>query len=486
MPVRSNIRKRVFKQIKRKLGDQRARRLAIKASRFQLKLNPAPSVTFMQTTHVAGQGVYIHGDLIDIRSRVASIELVLNNGLTVPVDAGLRRFANKTIFSTAARNAENQPPGFIVWVEYSSVADVSDMVTLAPEYLRLNLRNGQRLDHSINATDACINPFSEVKKILKRIPAAAADKRSWFDTTYGPALQGIWSSRNADRPEVDVVRYNEHLAVEDPDVSLIVPIYGRYDFIEYQISLFINDPDLKNHEVVYVIDDPRLVDEIRQSCDTLSRIYDFPFRVLYLSRNMGYAGANNVGVHHARGNKILLLNSDVMPSKPGWLGETLNVLGDEVNNSITGMRLLYEDDTVQHDGMSFHASPFFEGLWTNIHPGKGMPQDLFNQAKSTVPCEAVTGACLLLTRENYLAVGGLDEDYILGDFEDSDLCMKARRSGMNIQMFPGVSLYHLERQSQSLLSTDRWKDELTYFNCWQHHQRWDATIESMKVTGTHG
>ena len=63
---------------------------------------------------------------------------------------------------------------------------------------------------------------------------------------------------------------------------------------------------------------------------------------MYLAKNMGYAGANNMGVEHARGRAILLLNSDVMPSKNGWLDEMLETVGDSLDRSVTGARLIYE------------------------------------------------------------------------------------------------------------------------------------------------
>jgi len=94
--------------------------------------------------------------------------------------------------------------------------------------------------------------------------------------------------------------------------------------------------------------------------------------------------------------------------------------------------------------------------------------------------ECVTGACLLLSRDDFLQLGGLDENFILGDFEDSDLCMKARSHNMRVLLAEHVSLYHLERQSQTLVTGQRWQQELTYYNCWQHSMKWDEQIMQLK------
>ena len=59
----------------------------------------------------------------------------------------------------------------------------------------------------------------------------------------------------------------------------------------------------------------------------------------------------------------------------------------------------------------------------------------------------VTGAALLVRRAAFLAVGGFSTDYIIGDFEDSDLCLALRAAGHEIGYEPAAELFHFERQS---------------------------------------
>ena len=130
--------------------------------------------------------------------------------------------------------------------------------------------------------------------------------------------------------------------------------------------------------------------------------------------------------------------------------------------------------------MKFYQSPFQNNLWTNTHPGKGLPAEIIKTNSHLVDVEAITGACVLLSLENYNMLGGLDENYILGDYEDSDFCLRARRKGLSIKLNRSLHLYHLERQSQSLVSADAWKQELTYYNCWYHSQQWNEDIIKLK------
>src|SRR5262249_48381599 len=120
----------------------------------------------------------------------------------------------------------------------------------------------------------------------------------------------------------------------------------------------------------------------------------------------------------------------------------------------------------------------YPGLWLNGHPGKGLPGEPMPKG-TLVPVPAITAACLMVSRDLYAEVGGLDENYILGDFEDSDLCMKLRAAGRQICCAPQVELYHLERQSQRLIGTSEWRSALTLYNAWLHTKRWGDSIERM-------
>jgi len=140
--------------------------------------------------------------------------------------------------------------------------------------------------------------------------------------------------------------------------------------------------------------------------------------------------------------------------------------------------LLYSDDSVQHAGMVFERYPHWGQMWINLHPGKGWPASwLLEGGPREVP--ALTGACLLMRRALYQSLGGLDEGYMRGDFEDSDLCLKLRAQGLKPYLVPQARLYHLERQSQDLNAQATTRMLLTLFNCWRHTRRWDADISRL-------
>ena len=330
---------------------------------------------------------------------------------------------------------------------------------------------------------AATSPLDKVISLLTLLGHCAGNKRELLDSVLGSAIQRTWMTRggNSSSAQNKLQRYNEALAPKEPRTSLIIPLYGRYDFMTHQLAHFTRDDEIRACEIIYVLDDPKLGDAVRSDALNLEHTHDIAFCVLYLDRNLGFAGANNAAVQHARGDDLLLLNSDVLPEHAGWLGHMYASMNQPMDNYVLGARLLYLDNTVQHNGMEFEASDNFNGLWLNRHPGKGLPRMLFSNAKKAETREAVTGACLLVSRQRYLSLGGLDEGYIFGDFEDSDFCMKARLAKMQIAIAPRAVLYHLERQSQALVTKASWKRDLSHYNCWLHTQRWHHDIETLKT-----
>jgi GT2 family glycosyltransferase len=259
----------------------------------------------------------------------------------------------------------------------------------------------------------------------------------------------------------------------DPDVSLIVPLYRRIDFVEHQLAQFVDDPDLATADIVYVLDSPEQRDALVADARRLFSLYHVPFRVAVLSRNGGFSTANNMGARVARGRLLLLMNSDVVPDRPGWLREMVRFHDAIPNVGTVGPKLLYEDDSIQHAGMYFaRALDGYE--WTNEHYFKGLHRT-FDAACESRRVPAVTAACMLIAKDVYERVGGLQGHYVQGDFEDSDLCLRLSTEGLEHWYAAHVELYHLEGQSYPtplrVLNGE--------FNRWLHTHQWTGVIDEV-------
>jgi GT2 family glycosyltransferase len=85
---------------------------------------------------------------------------------------------------------------------------------------------------------------------------------------------------------------------------------------------------------------------------------------------------------------------------------------------------------------------------------------------------------MVMRRALALDLGGFDESYIIGDFEDSDLCLKLRERGLACAVDMHAQLYHLERQSQAG-TENRWRMNLTVYNAWVHERRWSWVLDQL-------
>jgi len=92
---------------------------------------------------------------------------------------------------------------------------------------------------------------------------------------------------------------------------------------------------------------------------------------------------------------------------------------------------------------------------------------------------SVSAACLLIKREVYDSVGGLDEGFLIGDFEDSDLCLKVKQRGLRIICVSKLNLTHLERQSFTGIGANGFRERVSRYNAWRHQRRWSDYIETL-------
>ena len=138
---------------------------------------------------------------------------------------------------------------------------------------------------------------------------------------------------------------------------------------------------------------------------------------------------------------------------------------------IAGAKLYYPDETVQHAGIGIGlltVAGHYHRHFARNHAGY-MGRLVYSQNVS-----AVTGACMMVRRDVWEQLGGLDESFAVA-FNDVDFCMRVRQAGYLIVWTPYAELYHYESKSRGLEDTlekrkrfeqeidrflERWKQEL--------------------------
>ncbi|HTJ89312.1 MAG TPA: glycosyltransferase [Acidocella sp.] len=167
---------------------------------------------------------------------------------------------------------------------------------------------------------------------------------------------------------------------------------------------------------------------------------DTRVRVDVLERpSFNYSLANNFAVARTTGAFVCLLNDDVQPLEGDWLDRMLSFFTDDAVG-IVGAKLYYPSMTVQHGGVIMGLAGPCEHA--NRYLPKGEPgyawRGILDQEFS-----AVTGACMLVRREVFEAVGGLDEAYPSG-FNDVDFCLRVRKLGHAVVFAGNVEMIHHE------------------------------------------
>jgi GT2 family glycosyltransferase len=253
-------------------------------------------------------------------------------------------------------------------------------------------------------------------------------------------------------------------------VDIVIPLYGTLKYVDNQLLHFSQDSWLRDHAtILYVLDDPALADQFRSRAKQLYRLYGVSFTCIDGRTNRGFSGANNLGASAGSSEFILFMNSDVIPQGTGWLARLVQVCCDNPGTGAVAPRLTFGDGTIQFAGMELRWHEELQ-IWINHHVLKGLDVDLDSPEVRDMQC--LTGACLLLRRADFERVGGWDTGYLIGDFEDSDLCLKLRRLGLRMLYVPHVQLTHLERQSVNQIGPDDYRMRVTIFNAVRHQTRW--------------
>lgn len=303
----------------------------------------------------------------------------------------------------------------------------------------------------------------ELYKLLYRI-VRKQDLKLFFDL-----IREFLNENNISLSKTTVVNLNHEIfgdIPQKPEVSIIIPLYGRYDFLRHQIAHFSEDRDFYEGkiEIIYVLDDPKIIDETRELARSTYNIFKVPFKLIWYNRNLGFAGANNVGVGMANGKYIILMNSDIIPEETGWVSKLVEAIETLPDAGIVAPTLLYFNGSIQHIGMYSDFSGDIPGLLLNCHYYKGYFLE-FEKLPEYLEVPMATGALIIIKKELYKAVNGFDENFIFGDFEDSDLCARIIEKGFKIYVLPRIKLYHLERQSQKLIhSSPNFRQFVTLYN----------------------
>ena len=255
-----------------------------------------------------------------------------------------------------------------------------------------------------------------------------------------------------------------------PPVSLILPTRDRIDLLRVAVQSILEKTDYPDYEII-IVDNNSAEPETFAYFDEIGSHENV--RILPYPGAFNYSAINNEAVRHAEGEIIGLINNDVEVINGDWLTEMVSWAQQERVGCV-GAKLYYPDDTIQHAGVILGIG----GVAGHSHKHFGK-QDAgyFARLKLLQNLSAVTGACLLVRKSVFQAIGGLDEQNLKVAFNDVDLCLKVREAGYDNVWTPFAELYHYESPSRGLEDTpekqERFGKEAQYMM-----DRWGNSLHS--------
>jgi len=189
-------------------------------------------------------------------------------------------------------------------------------------------------------------------------------------------------------------------------------------------------------------------------------------RIIKSEKNLGFAGANNVGFRHSSGAYVLFLNPDTKLVSPA-INLMLDRIKDLPDAGIVGCKLLNTDLSVQLTSIQKFPTilnqlldaEYLQLRWPHSRLWDISP--LFSDEVKLSKVEVITGACMLLRREVFEQAGMFSEEYFMYA-EDIDLNYKAHRAGFSNYYVGEATIVHHGSGSSSQQEVKYWSTMMKY------------------------
>lgn len=258
-----------------------------------------------------------------------------------------------------------------------------------------------------------------------------------------------WAAEVSKGPAKHTWRVRYRLG-HQPSVVILIPTRDRLEDLRRCVDSVLNLTDYSNYEIVIIDNqssDPLILDYMA-GLEAAGKARVIPFDAPF-----NFSAMNNRAADRVSSDYLLLLNNDTEILGRDWL-DTLLGVAEVAGAGVVGPMLLLENGLVQHAGVVLGLGNMVaEHVFIGMHPNSSV---LLERLRLTQNYSAVTGACLLTKRQDYLDVGGLDEDNLPRPYQDIDFCLKiSSQLGKRIVWTPDVRLIHQGSKTYKGLSAER-------------------------------
>ena len=240
------------------------------------------------------------------------------------------------------------------------------------------------------------------------------------------------------------------------DLSIIIVNYNVKEFLQNLIHSIYKAAQRITFEIIVVdnASNDGSVEFIREK---------FPLvKLISNNKNLGFSRGNNIGLKEATGKYILLINPDTLVSEDTF-EKMIRFFQDNPEAGLAGCKILNPDGTLQ---LACRRS--FPGPWTSFCKVTGLSSMFpksrlfakynltYLDADQTYEVDAISGSFMMLTKEIYEKVGGLDEQFFMYG-EDLDFCYRVQKAGYKVIYFHETQIIHYKGESTRRSSLDETK-----------------------------
>lgn len=254
-----------------------------------------------------------------------------------------------------------------------------------------------------------------------------------------------------------------------PEVSVIVPAHGRFELTYGCLRSIAETGAAARFEVI-------LVDDGSTDETLLAELVFGGARILRRAAAGGFLRAANAGAAIARGEHLLFLNNDTHV-QAGWLDELLGTFRALPEVGIAGAKLIHPDGTLQEAGGI--VGRFGEAM--NWGHGEDPDHPRFCHLRDA---DYVSGAAMMIPRALFEGLGGFDEAFAPGYYEDTDLCFRVReKAGLRVVVQPLSRVIHLEGGTAGRDVATRGMKRHQLLNQPVFFRRWREVLASHRPAG---
>ena len=258
------------------------------------------------------------------------------------------------------------------------------------------------------------------------------------------------------------------------ELAIVIVSYNAREDLQACLGQLRDHPPRATHQIV-VVDNASTDGSV-----AAARAFGSTVAVVEAGDNLGFARGTNLGMAATHSRLVLLLNSDAL-APPGAIDELIATLDAHDDVAVVGPRLV---DGAGRLEISFGPmiAPWSELwqkslVWAHARSLPVLAALAERRARRPRLVDWVSGACLLVRRDDAMAVGGLDERYFLYA-EDVDFCAAVRARGRHVLFTPAAEVVHRRgrsgRHAPAATHTAYRRSHVAFYK--KHHPLWHPAL----------